>query len=248
MSPAGTPLVVNALPAGPGERGFVWARPVGWALAHLVWRARTYDAHLVPTSGPVLMAANHLGFADGPLVFGVSPRPVHFITKAEMFTGPFGPPLRAAGQIPIDRSITDRAALGAALSVLRRDGVVGVFPEGARGRGDVVQVRRGVAWLALHSGAPVVPVACLGTRRTGQRTDRLPPLGSRLHVVFGQPLHLQRTSGLSGRDSLGAATEVARAALARHVAASVVRTGQPLPDEPNPHARGQHHQSDEEQQ
>lgn len=79
----------------------------------------------------------------------------------------------------------------------------------------------------------MVPVACLGNRRTGQRTDRLPAPGARLHVVFGQPLQLQRTSGLSGRDSLGAATEVARAALAGHVAASSVRTDQPLPEEPS---------------
>lgn len=238
MSPAGTPLAADAPLTGPDVRAFVWARPLGRALAHVVWRARAYDAHLVPASGPVVLAANHMGFADGPLVFGVSPRPVHFITKAEMFSGPFGPLLRAAGQIPIDRSVTDRAALNTALAALRKGGVVGVFPEGARGRGDVVQVRRGVAWLALQSGAPVVPVACLGTRQTGQRTDRLPSLGARLHVVFGQPLHLQRTSGVSGRESLGAATEVVRATLAGHVAASVLRTGQSLPDEASAPQRG----------
>src|SRR5690606_19743029 len=133
-----------------------WSRHVGRFLAHVVWRTEVLDAHHVPASGPVVVAANHIALLDGPLVHGVVPRPSHILVKREMFRGPVGWVLHAAGQIPVDRS-NGRPALAAALAVLRRGDVVGIFPEGMRGRGDASGSRAGVAWLAVNSGAPVVP-------------------------------------------------------------------------------------------
>lgn len=210
-----------------------WARWVSRAIFVSGWAPRAHGAEQVPRNGPVLLAANHIAFVDGPLLQAMSPRAVHFLVKQEMFTGPMALALKGSGQISIDRS-GDRGALLTAVDVLRRGGVVGVFPEGTRGRGDLTEVRAGVTWLALQTGTPVVPVAILGTRRTGESTSGLPPLRRRLDVVFGGPLHLQAPPGVPRRDALRAANETLRAAMDDHVMTAVARTGQQLPEDLGP--------------
>lgn len=212
-------------------------RWIGLALFHTLYRTRVVGADRVPADGPVLLVANHLGLLDGPLVFSVAPRPASFLVKRELFTGWFGVLLRAIGQIPVDRTTGDRAALGTALAVLRGGGAVGMFPEGTRGRGDVAQVHQGAAWLALQSGAPVIPVACLGTRATGGARGSLPRLRSRLAVVFGEPFDLEPRRDVPGRERLRLATGQLREHLAGHVAQVSARVGIALPDDAPPKVR-----------
>lgn len=209
---------------------------VGAVLFRTAWRGQRVDAHLVPRSGPVLVVANHLGFLDGPFVFAMVPRRAHFIIKKQTFSGPMGALMEGVGQIPLDRSVADRTALGSALAVLRGGGAVGMFPEGTRGRGDVRAIHGGAAWLALQIGCPVVPVACLGTRTTGDGRSAIPPVRGRLVAVFGAPVVLEPDPGLPGRDRRRQATEQLRVALHDHVMASVARTGIPLPDDELPPA------------
>jgi 1-acyl-sn-glycerol-3-phosphate acyltransferase len=220
-------------PHVPSTRGPAWSRWIGRFLARVVWDADVVGAHHVPADGPVLFAANHTGVVDGPILLGVAPRRAHILVKEEMFVGPVGWVLRAAGQIPVDRE-GGRSALVSALGVLRRGDVVGVFPEGNRGRGDATSARAGVAWLALNGHAPVVPVALLGTRRTGESVNHVPGLRRRLAVEFGEPLVLERAAGTSGRAALVEANEAIRVALADLVDRAAARTGLSLPtDDPN---------------
>ncbi len=121
----------------------------------------------LPSSG-VLLAVNHASYLDGPLVFGVLPRPGTFFVKAEVSTGVPGWFLPRIGQIPIRREVPEREPLLTALATLEEGGIVGIFPEGTRNGGGVQQVRHGIAYLALRSGCPVVAAA-------RQRSGR-PPL------------------------------------------------------------------------
>lgn len=219
--------VTTAPTAARAARG----RRVGQALFHSLYRTEVVGRELVPRSGPVLFAANHTGVLDGPLVMGLAPRPTHFLVKVEMFHGVAGWVLDRCGQIPIDRSTADRRALQAALVVLARGGVVGVFPEGRRGRGDVAAVQSGVTFLAMVSGAPVVPIACLGTRRPGDAVGRPPGPGHRVAVVFGEPTHLVQPPGVPRQRASRHLTEQLRVGLARHVVESARRTGVPLYDD-----------------
>ena len=225
------------MPDAPSARGAVAGWRFGRVLMRALWRVQVVGAERVPRDEALVLVSNHLGFIDGPLVFGVGPRPAHFMVKREMFAGPLGCVLRGMAQIPVDRSTGDRTALGSALQVLRRGGAVGVFPEGTRGRGDVASVQQGATWLALQSGARVVPVACLGTRPQGRGTAALPRLRSRVVVVFGQPFRLETPAGVPGRDRLRTATEQLRSRLADHVATVSVSTGLALPDEAPPRMR-----------
>ena len=145
------------------------ARPFCAWLVRRRYRVVVHGADNVPSTGPVILAANHVGVIDGPLLAIFAPRPVHALTKIEMFTGFLGRFLTQAGQIPLDRFRTDPTAVKAAVRVLRDDGVLGVFPEGARGSGELELFHRGAAYLAHVTGAPVVPVILFGTREPGER-------------------------------------------------------------------------------
>jgi 1-acyl-sn-glycerol-3-phosphate acyltransferase len=154
------------------------------------WDLEIHGTGNVPRTGPVVMAANHVGWLDGPLLAICAPRPVHALTKHEMFEGPLGHFLRASGQIEIDRFHVDVGAIRVAVKALHEGHVVGVFPEGRRGPGDMASPRAGAAYLALVTGATVVPVAFLGTRLPGGADGSVPPRGSRLAMTFGEPVHL----------------------------------------------------------
>ncbi|MBU4337647.1 MAG: 1-acyl-sn-glycerol-3-phosphate acyltransferase [Actinobacteria bacterium] len=210
-------------PAGPGPLGPAWGRWLGRFVARGLWNTRVVGADRVPRKGPVVLAANHQHVLDGPLFIGVAPRPLHIFVKEEMFTGPLGLLFRATGQIRTDRT-NGRAALAQGLAVLRRGGAVGIFPEGSRGDGAVESARAGVAWLAVNSGAPVVPVAICGTREPGGSTGRLPPLRRRFVVEFGEPLNLV-CEGLPRRQAIVEGTEQIRLAMADLVDGAAARHG-----------------------
>jgi 1-acyl-sn-glycerol-3-phosphate acyltransferase len=173
-----------------------------------VYRVRVHHRERIPARGPVVVVANHSAFVDGPLLFGLLGRRAVFWVKQEMFTGAVGWGLRRIGQLPVRRGEADRRPLTAAIAVLRGGGLVGVFPEGTRGSGDVAAAEHGAAWLARTSGATVLPVVSRGTRRPEGVRRRWRP---RVDVVVGEPLTVPAGGGRAG---LAAATETLRAELA----------------------------------
>lgn len=209
---------------------------MGWLLDHVVYRTSVTGRANVPASGPVIFAGNHISFLDGPVMFGAAPRPMHILVKKELFTGFLGRVLTASGQLAVDRA-GDRAALHTARQVLDAGRCIGILPEGTRGSGEASDINNGVAWLALNSGATVVPVAILGTRISGEHLDAVPRPRRRLHVSFGGALNVSRRPGETGRVSMDRAGTEIRAALARHVQDAITCSGQPLPDADSPQER-----------
>lgn len=146
----------------------------------------------------MILASNHCSFIDSVIIALLSPRPVHFLAKAEYFRvgGARGLLMRwvlaAVGTVPVERGThhAARAALDAGHRILAEERAFGIYPEGSRSRdGRLYRGRTGVAWLALTADAPVVPVALTGT-------DQLQPIGTRLPrfhrvtVRFGPPVNL----------------------------------------------------------
>lgn len=211
--------------------GPIWSRRVGWILDHVWWNTKVSGARNVPATGPAIVAANHTGIIDGPLLHGAIPRGSHFIIKEEFFDSRLGFLMTLAGQIPVDRR-GGRAALVIAQELLGEGRTVAIFPEGNRGSGKVDSARAGVAWLAVHSGAPVIPTAILGTRPPGKKLAYVPPPRSKLHAVFGRPIEIDTEAGQGGKKELmGKAITDIRDGLAAHVRRAVEQTGVALPAE-----------------
>jgi len=209
----------------PSARGAALARVTGIGLMNGLWRPRVLGSWRVPAQGPVILAGNHSHNVDGPMLIGTSPRPVHFLVKREAFVGPLGTFLHGIGQVRIDRDSVDRQAIADALGVLEHGGVLGIFPEGTRGDGEFAQLRAGLAYFAVRSGAPVVPVAVLGSARKGRVVSALPPLRARIDVVFGEPFEAGAGDGRRTRSALDAATTRIQERLAAHLADAKRATG-----------------------
>ncbi len=192
-------------------------RLVGTGLARLILTLRIEGAEHVPTTGAVLLAGNHSGILDGPLVFFVSPRPASLLTKSEVFVGFWARCCGWLGLIPVHRGSPDRAAMKAGLAHLAAGGALGVFPEGTRGSGSFDQVADGLAYLALRSGAPVVPIAVHGTGAALPKGRRVPLLRTPVRVVFGPPVHLEATGDPRARSTVRATAEQLRLALVHHL-------------------------------
>jgi 1-acyl-sn-glycerol-3-phosphate acyltransferase len=165
-------------------------------VARAIWRPTVEGLHNLPRSGPVIVASNHLSFADSMVIPIVAPRPVVFMAKEDYFTGTGlkGAVIRAwfsgIGMVPVDRDDTKAAlaSLDVALEVLSHGEAFGIYPEGTRSRdGRLYRGRTGVAYLALTSGAPVVPVGLTGTEHIQPVGSRLPRLAD-VTVRFGEPL------------------------------------------------------------
>ncbi|WP_406345218.1 lysophospholipid acyltransferase family protein [Streptomyces sp. NBC_00648] len=202
----------------PTQQGAEVGRRIGVGLMYGLWKPRVLGAWRVPASGPVILAVNHAHNIDGPMLMGTAPRPVHFLIKKEAFIGPLDPFLRGIGQVKVDRSTVDRTAIDQAIGVLDGGGVLGIFPEGTRGEGDFASLRAGLAYFALRAGAPIVPVAVLGsTERRGRLIKALPPLRSRVDVVFGDAFEAGDGSGRRTRTALDEATVRIQERLTRHL-------------------------------
>ncbi|WP_327307483.1 lysophospholipid acyltransferase family protein [Streptomyces sp. NBC_01298] len=210
----------------PSLKGAAVGRRIGIGLMYGLWKPRVLGAWKVPATGPVILAVNHSHIIDGPMLMGTAPRPLHFLIKKEAYVGPLGPFLEGIGQVKVDRSGTDRSAVSRALGVLENGGALGIFPEGTRGEGDFASLRAGLAYFAVRAGAPIVPVAVFAsTERRSRVVKALPPLKSRVDIVFGDAFDAGDGSGRRTRTALDQATVRIQDRLTAHLADAKRLTG-----------------------
>ena len=140
----------------------------------------------LPQGGPLLVAFNHLAHLDGPLVIALLPWPVEGIALEDLYHVPItGQLLRLYGTIPVHRDQFDRQVIRRALQVLAEGKVLALAPEARQSlTGALERARQGVAYLALRSGAPILPVAITGTERVPSDLKRL--RRPRLTVTIGE--------------------------------------------------------------
>lgn len=175
-------------------------------ILRVIFRPWVRGMENIPSTGPVILASNHLSFSDSIFLPLQSRRPVVFLAKSEYFTGKglkgaltrwF---FKATGQLPIDRSggKASEASLNTGLRVLGQGQVLGIYPEGTRSPdGRLFRGRTGIARMALESKVPVVPVAMIDTEKVQPIGRRLPRI-RRIGIIVGEPLDFTRFDGMEG--------------------------------------------------
>ncbi|MCA4131540.1 1-acyl-sn-glycerol-3-phosphate acyltransferase [Arthrobacter sp. M4] len=155
----------------------------------------------VPQEGPFIVAPNHLSFFDSVIIQALMPRSVAFFAKAEYFNGKGfkGRVMKSffegVGSIPVERGeqAASVAALKTLLDILESGKGVGIYPEGTRSRdGILYRGRTGVGWLALTTGAPVVPVGLIDTDKL-QPVDKNSVRPQHFSMKVGRPLYFDKT-------------------------------------------------------
>lgn len=194
-------------------RGFV--RALWWLNAFYCafWhRLKVMERDPLPRSGPVILVSNHTCCIDHMLLQASTRRALGFLIAKELYEfWVFRPFCRMIGCIPVRRDGKDVAAMRAALRALKEGRVVPIFPEGritpTSGR-ELGEGKPGVAFIALHAGAPVIPAYIRGTPETNQvgRSLRTP---SHSRLVFGPPVDLSDLlgGGKAERDQLEEVTK-----------------------------------------
>jgi 1-acyl-sn-glycerol-3-phosphate acyltransferase len=184
---------------------YTLSRVVAGPLLRLLWRPRITGLEYIPPAGGAILASNHLSIVDSIFLPLMLDRPLTFAAKSEYFTGRSaaqrlaGTYLRATNQLSVDRAQAraGQDMLEAALALLRRGQLFGIYPEGTRSPdGRLYRGRTGVAWLAMNSGLPVIPVAMIGSDRIlppGHAVPRLRQVSMRI----GKPLTFEAYEGVA---------------------------------------------------
>jgi glycerol-3-phosphate dehydrogenase (NAD(P)+) len=154
---------------------------------HLYWRLSRIGREHIPAEGPFILASNHRSFLDPFVIAVMARRPIYFMTKKEAFINrPVAWVLSSLGAYPIDRQGGDQEAMATTKAILERGDGVLIFPEGTRTRpGPLGRPKRGIGRLALETGAPVVPVAIIGSEAV-RKGWRIRP--HKVRIRAGAPL------------------------------------------------------------
>lgn len=149
---------------------------VSWLtfLSHPFMKLEVSGLEYLPLEGAVMLAANHVtNFDVLPMQISL-PRPIFYMSKAELFKiGIMDAAFRRMGAFPVQRGEKDQWAMHHAARILEHGQVLGMFPEGTRSRGRGLGVAKtGAARLAIDANCPIVPMALIGSDRFFKQLPR----------------------------------------------------------------------------
>ena len=160
----------------------------------------------MPADGPVIVAPNHFSFLDHFFVAVYLRRKVQFMAKSQLFKGPLEIVYHNGGVFPVRRGHRDEEAFKTAHAVLARGGIVVMYCEGGRSRtGELGEPKPGIGRLALESGAPVVPVALVGSERVRDWKRLQFP---KVSVQFGDPIRFEQVEEPTREQSQAASEQI----------------------------------------
>ena len=161
----------------------------------IMFRPRYLDRHKIPVDGPLIIAANHLSHIDPAFIMTATKRPVSYLSKKEHFDSRLRRLVfKQVGVIPVDREAGGVEGLKEAIKILEKDGAIGIFPEGTRSKdGKMAKGKTGVARLAAHTGAAVVPVAIRQTDGVWPVSKRVPRPWRKFYYKFGEPIYFGKS-------------------------------------------------------
>lgn len=169
------------------------------------WQVRGREN--VPTEGPLIVVCNHTHDIDIPILAGSLPRPIVFMAKEELFHVWWSWAVKAFGALPVRRGAVETSTLRRAIGALRQSKVLGIYPEGSRSQdGRLQRGLPGVALIAFHSRAAILPVAIIGTENMNRGLWFL--RRPRITVRVGKPFIFDNPPANLNKDALASLTGV----------------------------------------
>ena len=165
-------------------------RPVVSGLSRVLWKIEFRGIENVPSTGGVIIAANHQTYLDPFWLSLKIKRPIRYLAWSDAFQWPLvGPCLTWFGAWPLALERSDPAAIRRSLQWLRDGGAVVIFPEGGRSTstGSLERFKAGAVRLALEANVPILPVTIKGGNRIWPRGWRFPRTGK--VVITYHPLY-----------------------------------------------------------
>ncbi len=167
-----------------------------WLLPRIYFRLRVYGKENIPAQGAVLIAANHSSYLDPPMIaLGIN-REIQYLAKQELFSIPLiGWWIRKIGTHPVRRKEGDTKAIFSVMRLLKKNHAVGMFPEGTRtDDGKMQPFEDGIAWIAIRTQTPIVPLYLHGTFDALPRGAKL-PRPKKVTMIVGEPIYPDQVSG-----------------------------------------------------
>ncbi len=196
--------VVNRIKSTPREQSatfYEFARTLVHLVNRFYFHAKVFYEAPLPTK-PFILAPTHRSYVDTPLVGSVLKEPVRYMAKAELWKNPWlGRLVELLGGFSVDRNSADRTSLNTALAILKGGDALVVFPEGERRVGDRVEhLHEGVAYLALKSKVPIVPVAFYGSEKVMPPGIKF-PRPARVRAIVGRRIDAEKYLNRPGSGS-----------------------------------------------
>jgi len=171
-------------------------------IAAIIFDIHTVGRQNVTETGPLIIASNHLSWADVPLIPAFLKRKVVYMAKEETFRGKGGWFVRFLGAFPVKRGEADRQSLRTAEEQLKAGRILSIFPEGTRSKIHTLgQAHAGMGMIALRSGAPVIPVAIYGSEKSFKK------FRPHITIIYGEPMILTPKGKKITREDIDRSTE-----------------------------------------
>jgi 1-acyl-sn-glycerol-3-phosphate acyltransferase len=199
----------------PPEWVYELVRTVTVWMGLVFFRIQGYGAENVP-NGPVIVAPNHASFMDHFFAGAFVRRHIQFMAKSQMFGHNVMSWVYSHGGVfPVRRGYADDETFKTAFTILGRGGTIGMYVEGGRSRSGKVgeDAKAGIGRLAIISGAPVVPVAILGSSQVRNWTRLRFP---KVVVRYGKPVRFEQSDDPTQQQQQAAADEILRRIRAMH--------------------------------
>ncbi len=167
-----------------GEGGYKIVSFLFKPFFNLYYRPKIINKGVIPKTGPVIIAGNHLHALDQCLPSSCTNRAIHYLAKKEYFDSKWAWFFKGVGCISVNRQEGDKAAIERALDILKKGGVIGIFPEGTRNTTEdfLLPFKLGAVLMAQKTGATIVPFGITGEYKRGNNNNLTLRLGTPFKV------------------------------------------------------------------
>lgn len=152
----------------------------------LYYNPKSIGHDIIPKEGPIIIVGNHKHMYDQFLTIVKTKRGIHYLAKKEYFDDPktrwF---VKGTGCISVNRAIKDEKAKEQAISVLKDNGAIGLFPEGTRNKTDKILLpfKYGTVSMAKKTNSTIIPFAITGDYKFRSKN---------LKITYGTPFKVEK--------------------------------------------------------